>query len=480
MNETEPVPTHQPAPTPAQPRPRRTWWIWLLVLVLAAAGAAYMLLRPTDPTMARGGRGRGGWGGRRGFMMIPPSVSTVPAAKGDLHIFLTAIGSVTPLNTVTVKSRAVGQLQKIYFTEGQFVKEGDLLAEIDPRPYEAALSQAEGQLARDQALLANARQDLDRYQNAAAAVTQQQVDTAKAAVAQYEGAVRADQGSVDNDRLQLSFCRITAPLSGRVGLKLVDQGNLIQSGDATGIVVITQEQPMSVIFSVPEDDLPQVYRAFAHGRELEAIAYDRAGNIPIATGHLTAIDNQIDAATGTVKLRALYPNEDHALFPNQFVNVRLILGVQRDATLVPNSAILIGAQTSSVFVVKSDNTVEQRVVKLGRSEDERTAIVSGLQPGEVVAADGLDKLQDGGPVVPHPLSANGKADENPAPVAQPTHRWPRNGQGNWSGKDGGQGKEGGQWKRHRPGSETGAPGEAVPGSAPAQPAQPAESSQPKQ
>lgn len=438
MKETDTFPAAPLAPSPAIPRVRRhrIWpWLGAGLILLLIAGTVYYTHRTTEGAGHGAGAGRGGRG-RWGAMMAP-SVSTVTAEKGTLHIFLTALGSVTPLNTVTVKSRVAGQLQQIHFTEGQLVKEGDLLAEIDPRPYQAALTQAEGQLARDQASLDNARQDLDRYQNAEAAVTQQQIDAAKAAVAQYEGATHADQGVVDNDRLQLSFCRITSPLTGRAGLKLVDQGNLIQTSDTTGIVVITQEQPMSVIFSVPEDNLPQIHRAIASGGELEVIAYDRAGNNQIATGKLAAVDNQIDTATGTVKIRALFPNDDHALYPNQFVNVRLVLGVQQDVTLLPNSAIQIGAQTNSVFVVKPDSTVELRAVKLGRSEDDRTAILSGLEPGEIVAADGLDKLQDGGKVVVHPTEANGQSD-TATPPAQNAANQRHHGQNGQGAQPGGQ------------------------------------------
>jgi len=236
---------------------------------------------------------------------------------------------------------------------------------------------------------------------------------------------------------------------GKRHLKLVDQGNLIQTSDTTGIVVITQEQPMSVVFSVPEDNIPQIHRALSSGRELAVVAYDRAGSTQIATGQLAAIDNQIDTTTGTVKLRALFPNDDHALFPNQFVNVRLVLGVQRDVILLPNSAIQVGAQTNAVFVVKSDSTVEMRAVKLGRSEDDHTAVLSGLEAGEVVAADGLDKLQDGGKVVAHPLAAAGTA-ETPAPAATQKRRHWQGGQNGQSGTAAPAGQ--GTWT-HRPGGD---------------------------
>lgn len=411
---TSPVPPSHSARLAASASVRRgfRWKRWVALVFLAALGV-FVVFRVRSA--ADGGGKRGG----RWRDLPPASVATAPVTKGDLRVYLSALGSVTPLNTVTVRSRAVGELVAIHFTEGQFVKAGDLLAEIDPRAYQVALEQAEGQLARDQALLENARRDLARYQGAEAAVTGQQVDAARATVAQYEGSVRADQGLVDDDRLQLSYCRITAPITGRVGLKLVDQGNLIQSSDTTGIAVITQEQPMSVIFSLPEDDVPEVNRALAADRKLPVFAYDRAATTLLATGAVSAIDNQIDVATGTVKLRALFPNEDHGLFPNQFVNVRLLIGTEHDVTLVPNAAILIGAQTSSVFVVKADNTVEQRTVKVGRSENDRTEIQSGLAVGEIVAADGLDKLQDGAKISPRPLAAAAGAS---TPVAENDHR----------------------------------------------------------
>jgi multidrug efflux system membrane fusion protein len=383
---------------------RRIGWLWPTVIVVIVAGVVVFSVvrsRSAAPSVA----------GRRQMMAL--SVGTAPATRGTLNVYLTALGSVTPLNTVTVKSRATGELRAIHFTEGQLVKAGDLLAEIDPRAYQVALEQSEGQLARDQASLDAARRDLARYQNAEAAVTQQQIDAAKSSVAQYEGAVRADQGAVENSRLQLSYCQITAPLSGRAGLKLVDQGNLIQTADTTGIVVIAQEQPISVVFSVPEDSLPQLHKALGREPALETQAFDRAMKQQLASGTLTAVDNQIDSATGTVKLRATFPNADGALFPNQFVNIRLLLDTENDVTLVPTSAIQIGAQTRSVFVVRADGTVERRTVKTGQAEGERTAILDGVKAGEVVATDSLDRLQDGAKVNVRTHQANQPSSGSP-------------------------------------------------------------------
>lgn len=284
---------------------------------------------------------------------------------------------------------------KVHFEEGQRVKAGDLLAEIDPRSYEVALQQAEGQLARDRALLDNAKLDLERYLGAREAVTQQQIDTAKAAVAQYEGATKADEGSVANYRLQLSYCRVLAPIDGRVGLRLVDEGNLVRGGDTTGLVVITQDKPIALIFSIPEDHLPAVRRAMAVGQKLEVEVMDRSMQTPLATGALTAVDNQIDTTTGTVRMKAVVPNEDLALFPNQFVNVRLLVSIDKDTTLIPTSAIQINGDERSVYVVGDDGAVERRKVELGTTEGSVVAVRSGVAPGEVVVTEGLDRLQSG-------------------------------------------------------------------------------------
>jgi multidrug efflux system membrane fusion protein len=248
------------------------------------------------------------------------------------------------------------------------------------------------------ALLENVRRDVERYENAKEAVTQQQIDTSKANLAQYEGIVRADQASVENFKLQLSYCRVTAPISGRAGLRLVDKGNMIRASDP-GIVVIAQEQPISVVFSIPEDSLPQVRRSIAAGRELAVDAYDRGMKTRLASGVLFAVDNQIDATTGTVKLKAQFTNDDHGLFPNQFVNIRMLTEVQENVTLIPNSAIQLSGTTRFVFVVKPDETVERRTVTVGRTEGEKTVVTEGLAPSEVVVTEGLDRLQSGSKVM---------------------------------------------------------------------------------
>ncbi len=328
-------------------------------------------------------------------MARPTPVATAPVRQGDMPVYLTALGTVAAWNTTTVRSRADGQVMKFHFTEGQRVAAGDLLVEIDPRAYQVGLEQATGQLARDRALLQNAKLDLERYKNAQDAVTSQQVDTAKSSVAQYEGIVRADQGSVDNYQLQLSYCRITAPISGRVGIRLVDEGNIIHASDAAGIAVITQDQPIAIFFSIPEDALPKVQKALAGAEPLSVEAYDRSMSRILAKGTVIALDNQIDAGTGTVRLKTRFANDDGSLFPNQFVNIRLLVELRSGATLIPVPAVQVNADSRFVFVVKADGTVEQRVVTLGQTETDSVEVTQGVSPGETVVTEGLDKLQNG-------------------------------------------------------------------------------------
>ncbi|MGJ0431213.1 MdtA/MuxA family multidrug efflux RND transporter periplasmic adaptor subunit [Methylobacter sp.] len=331
-----------------------------------------------------------------------PDFSTVavvaePARQGDFPIYLNGLGTVTALNTATIRSRVDGELIRVAFQEGQVVRQGDLLAEIDPRPFQAQLMQAEGQLLRDEALLKNAQLDLERYQTLLEqdSIAAQQTATQEALVRQYRGTVETDRGLIADAKLQLTYTRITAPFTGRLGLRLVDKGNIVKTSDTNGLVVLTQIQPITVVFTLPEADLPAVMKRLRAGETLPIEAYDRSGNTRLSLGKLVAVDNQIDIATGTIRFKAQFDNKDHALFPNQFVNVRMTVDTLRDITIIPAAAIQRGTPGAFAYVVKEDKTVSVRSLKLGPAEAEKVAVLEGLKPGEQVVVDGIDKLREG-------------------------------------------------------------------------------------
>jgi len=375
----------QITPWPARmPSWRRLAWIALGVL-LALALAWWLYQRAgQQATTARPGAN------------IPVPVVASPATQDDVNITFNALGTVTPLATVTVKTQISGQLVQIAFREGQLVKQGDLLAVIDPRPYELALQQAQGQLLKDQALLRQAQIDLGRYQILAKqdSIADQTVQDQAQLVRQYEGTVKTDQGQVDNAKLNITYCHIVSPLNGLVGLRQVDQGNYVTPSDANGLVVVAETQPITVIFSLPEDDLPAIMKQLNAGQTLQVTAYDRANTTKLATGKLVSVDNQIDITTGTFKLRAQFDNVDGALFPNQFVNMQVLVDVLKNATVIPTSALQRGAPGTFVYVVKQDNTVSVQPIKTGPTEGERVAVQSGLSVGDKVVVDGADKLRD--------------------------------------------------------------------------------------
>jgi multidrug efflux system membrane fusion protein len=400
----------RPAP-PGEVRRRRSRlrpFLWLLLIVAIVGGAVWYFPRP-EPQQKDSGRPPAG---------APVPVGVAPVEKGDMPVTLSQLGTVIPLAMVTVKTQISGYLVQVAFQEGQMVNKGDFLAQIDPRPYQVALEQAEAQLAKDQALLRNARLDLQRYNTLVAqnSIAKQTRDTQVSLVAQYEATVQADQAQIDAQKLNLTYCRIVSPVTGRVGLRQVDPGNYVQTSDTNGIVVVTQLQPISVIFTLPEDNLPEVMKRVRAGAVLGVIAYDRTGVTELAGGKLDTVDNQIDTTTGTVKLRAIFDNEQENLFPNQFVNIKLLVNTLHDADLVPNSAIQRGAPGTFIYVVKPDHTVAVQKVKLGPTDGQRIAILAGLQPGENVVIEGADRLRDGAKVTLASADRSGVTKDQSGPV----------------------------------------------------------------
>ena len=385
---------------------RRKRWIFIVIGVVVAAlvlWGVYMFTAPAAGGAAggRGGGGRHGGGGRGGAGGAPTAVNAAKAATGDMPVYLNELGTATPLATVTVTAQIAGQLQTVAFHEGQMVKKGQFLAQIDPRPTEQALLSAQGTLAKDTATLANDRINLKRYQTLVAqdSIARQTLDTQAATVRLDEGQIKADEAAVQTQKINLIYCHITAPVAGRVGLRQVDPGNYVTVGAATGIVVITQIDPMDVLFTLPEDNLDQVSARMRAGASLDAVAFDRAQVNQIAAGKLFTLDNQVDTTTGTVRAKARFDNGNGALFPNQFVNIRLTVDTLHNVVIVPTSSVLKGPQGMFVYAVQQDRTVAVTNVKTGPAAGENTAILSGLDAGEVVVTDGSDRLKDGARVL---------------------------------------------------------------------------------
>ncbi|MGH9682420.1 MAG: MdtA/MuxA family multidrug efflux RND transporter periplasmic adaptor subunit [Candidatus Acidiferrales bacterium] len=407
VNIHETIPA-SPGREPQVRPPSRKRWLWVLIIVLLAIGAyAYYRVRSDAAANAAAAKARAN---------VPAvSVGVAPVRQRDVPYYLTALGTVIPYNTVTVHSRVDGELMKVYFKEGQFVRKGELLAEIDPRPYQVALEQAQGQLAKDEALQKDAQVDLGRYQTLwqEGVAPRQQVDTQQAVVGQSDGAIKADQAMIDTQKLQLTYSKITAPITGRVGLRLVDVGNIVHAADTTGMLVITQVQPIAVDFTLPEGNINEVITRM-RSQQLVVEAYSQDDKTKLADGKLLTIDNQIDTTTGTVKLKSEFANATLSLWPNEFVNVRLFLSVRKNAIVLTSAAIQKTAQGSFVYVVDSNNEAQMRPVQLDFVEGNVAVIKQGLSASDQVVVDGQDKLQPGSKVAPHPAPTARTLESDPA------------------------------------------------------------------
>lgn len=395
---------HSPVEQPQQPnRPKRHTGAWVVVLILLVVAGAIVYQAMM--------RARSSANSKNANADQPISVGVARAIKTNVPYYLTGLGTVTPYNTVTLHTRVDGQIMKVFFREGQLVHAGDMLAEIDPRPYQVALDQAQGQLAKDQASQRDAEVDLHRDQTLwqEGIGTKQQYDSQSAMVGQYDGAIQSDQAQIASAKLNLTYSRITSPIDGRVGLRLVDPGNIVHATDANGMLVITQIQPIAVDFTLPEDELPQVIQEM-HGRQLTVEAYGRDNNALLGTGKLLTLDNQIDPTTGTIKLKSEFANPKQALWPNQFVNVRLMLSERKGVIVAPSAAVQKGSQGTFVYVIGADHKAEVRSIEVDFTQGNSTVIREGLNPGQSVVVDGGDKLQPGSAVITHSSNVDGASD----------------------------------------------------------------------
>jgi multidrug efflux system membrane fusion protein len=414
-------------PARREPHSKGHRWVWIVALAVLIGGSIWYFRGSRASTEAQGpaapggaSKGQGRQGAGAGGFVVPVVVAT--AQRGDLPVYFDGLGTVTAFNTVTLHSRVDGQITKINFQEGQFVHQGESLLEIDPRPYQVQLEQAEGQLAKDQAQLRDVQVNYERFQllYKEGVIPKQQLDTQGAQVGQFEGSIKADEGTIDSAKLQLVYSRVTAPISGRIGLRLVDIGNIVHASDTNGLLVITQLQPIAVIFSLPQDQLPQVASKLRNGEQLVVDAYDRDDTTKIESGKLLTIDNQIDTTTGTYKLKSVFNNDRNLLFPNQFVNVHLLADVKKNLVIVPASAIQRGPQGTYVYVVQSGNTAKIETVTIALTTANTVGLSAGLNAGDVVVVDGQDKLQDGSQVNPStapaaPNAQNSNAGQQPSP-----------------------------------------------------------------
>ena len=428
-------------PVPGAGRPKKRGLIWVVFLLMIAAVATYAVRHAGDPTTAPKGGGGGFGGGGRGAGIGPVPVVVTKVSRSSIPVYLNGLGNVSPYYTVTIKSRVDGQLMKVDFNEGDLVKEGQTLIEIDPRPFEIQLEMTQATLARDQALLANARLDLKRYQELIKtnSIPSQQLDTQTALVSQYEANTKQDQANIDNVRLQLVYAKITAPITGVAGLRLVDPGNMVHAGDANGMVTLTQLQPIAVLFTIPEDNLPQVTRKLRTGAHLPVDAYNRDNSKKLASGTLMTMDNQIDATTGTSKLKAVFDNKDNTLFPQQFVNISVLVDTLQNQLVVPNVAVQNGQQGTFVYVVDDDSVVHLKTVQVGITTSTSADILTGIEDGDRVVVDGTDRLVEGATVR---VRKAGEMDNPPGYEPGRGGRGGRGGKGR-GGKGGQKGQRGG-------------------------------------